>query len=172
MAKTRARRGPAATRHRSKGSRGAGVAVAAVVVVVVVLALVFLVQPPAPALDSRAIPNINTALTQVPDHDVAGADLAGVPRPRGSTRSYFVDKGPVVTVIYAEHTGVALVRRELETTLAAGGWHSLAAPASPHPVSDAIWQAVFVKAGRTLQVEAFRTEDVTGVTYILQNPHS
>lgn len=145
---------------------------AAAVVVLVVMAMVYLAQPPAPAVDSRAIPNINQALTSVPDHDVAGADLAGVPRPRGSTRSYYLDKSPVVTVIYAEHTGVALVRRELETTLAASGWKSLTVPATPHPTSDALWQAVFVNGAHTLQVEAFRTEDVTGVTYILQNPHS
>jgi len=146
--------------------------VAAGVVVLVVVAMVYLAQSPPPAVESSAAPNINQALTRVPDRDVPGSDVAGLPRPRGATRSYYLDKGPVVTVIYAEHTGVAEVRRELETTLAASGWKSLAAPASPHPVSDALWQAVFVKGAETVQVEAFRTEDVTGVTYIVQNPHS
>lgn len=130
-------------------------------------------QTPSPGVDSRAVPDINSALTHVPDHDVAGSDLPGVPRPRGATRSYYLDKSQVVTVIYAEHTEVPAVRRELETTLAASGWKSLgASTATPHPVNDALWQAVFTKVGYSLQVEAFRTEDVTGVTYILQNSHS
>jgi hypothetical protein len=149
------------------------VIIAAGVVLVVGVGLFLLQQGPKPnTLPQAAQTDINQALGSIPPGDAAGKDLPGVPRPGGSTRSYYVDRGQVRTAIYVQHDPVPTVRDQLRVALASASWRPVGNDPSAAPSgtvgADRIWQGVFSTGNNVLQVEIARKTDVTATTFILQ----
>lgn len=121
-------------------------------------------------VDTAALPTIQQAITHVPGHDAVGRDLADVPRPAGSVRSYFLDTKSVVSIVYSQHDDLLGVKQDLQSRLADRGWKQLGGTAGGADVqgSSRLWREVFFKADVVLQVSVFRNGDVTATAYVLQ----
>ncbi|MDP9325561.1 MAG: hypothetical protein M3O87_03385 [Candidatus Dormibacteraeota bacterium] len=135
----------------------------------------FLLQNQAPnSLPSSSQADIQQALASVPPSDTPGKDLPGVPRPPGSVRSFYIDRGQVATAIYVQHEEVPAVQQAMVAALTAGPWRPVGREGTPDPagnqVTPRVWQGVFSNGNAILQVEILRGRDVTGTTLILQTP--
>jgi hypothetical protein len=135
----------------------------------------FLLNNQAPnTLPSSSQNDIQQALASVPTTDTPGKDLPGVPRPPGSVRSFYVERGQVQTAIYVQHEEVTPVQQGLVAALTTGPWRPVGKDDSPAPTgaqpASRLWQGVFSNGNAILQVEILRGGDVTGTTLILQNP--
>jgi hypothetical protein len=147
----------------------------AVAVVVVGGVTIFLLQNQPPnTLPSSSQTEIQQALASVPPTDAPGKDLPGVPRPAGSVRSFYVERGQVATAIYVQHEEVPAVQQSLVAALSAGPWRPVGREGTPdaagNQVTPRVWQGVFSNGNAILQVEILRGGDVTGTTLILQTP--
>lgn len=123
---------------------------------------------PAPQLQESDLGSIQQALSQVPAQDIAAPEL-GLPRPPGSTRSYFHQNGKVITTIYASHSGFEEIRSRLQEQLPASGWQSLGRSGTAPVQAAQSWSGVFGQTGKILQVSVISTSGATSTIYILEN---
>jgi hypothetical protein len=147
----------------------------AVAVIVLGGAGLYLLQNQAPnTLPTSSQTDIQQALASIPPSDTPGKELPGVPRPQGSVRSFYVDRGQVTTAIYVQREDVPVVQQGMVAALTAGPWRPVGREATPEPsegqVTARVWQGVFSNGNAILQVEILRGRDVTGTTLILQTP--
>lgn len=120
-------------------------------------------------LGANDLGTIQGALKSIPAGDVPGKDIAGVPRPSGSTRSYFLENSAVTTVIYNESTALPAVQAEILQRLLVSGWKPFD-PTSPAPGSapTRLWQDTYYRDNEVLQINMVRTGAVTSTTFVRQ----
>jgi hypothetical protein len=161
------RKKSAPRRTRPRGNRRAGVALAVGIVVALALGGLYLASTPGtPQLDQTAVGTIQQAISTVPTSDVGGADVANLPRPNGSIRSYYLRNAALTTVIYSQHGTVPATASTVQGNLAAAGWAPVGNSISP-PSSQA-WRGVYAFASEVAQVSVVLSNRVVSTTYIVQ----
>jgi hypothetical protein len=143
---------------------------ALLVVVAVVIGGIYALQSSTPPrVSPENLSALEQAMRNVPARDYPGSDAPGLPRPAGAMRSYYLRAGTVTTVIYTKRSAIPDVRAGLEPALKEAGWRPVTA-GGPTPAATLYgpWSAVLSNGRQVVQLSAFQNNDVTAVTYVIQ----
>lgn len=161
-------RARARTARSKRSQRATGAAIVAVLLVIIgIVAAIALGTRQQYRVTNTDATDLIKAISSVPKSDVSGADP--IPRPPGSVRSYYMQRGRVTTIVYVSKQPTAVEKPATLDLLARGGW---ATPANLPPGKVATeadsYTAVFANKTLLLQLALTRIKDITSVTYIIQ----
>jgi hypothetical protein len=171
MSSTAARARPAQAARQLKARRrhravGAGIT-SVLLIAIAVVAVLILANPPKYRVTPAVTNGLITAMSSVPPVDVDGTDP--VPRPAGTTRSYYQERGRVTTIMYVSRQPLDGESQAIVAQLTAAGWKAPNnLPAGKVSTIKDSFTAVYANQDRLLQVAVTRIKDITAATYIVQ----
>jgi hypothetical protein len=150
---------------RSRGSAAAGIGIVAAVVIGLggYLLMSRSAQQPLPAATST---DIAAAMASMPASDVEGQDVAGLPRPPGSTRSFYRETGSVTTVIYDARGDSANIWALTRDSLQRAGWQ-LVGTDQALPVEGDL--RLLSRDQALVQVRWFSGEQLVAISYVFRS---
>ncbi|MEA2684441.1 MAG: hypothetical protein QOK05_2769 [Chloroflexota bacterium] len=108
------------------------------------------------------------AMSSVPKTDVDGMDP--IPRPAGTTRSFYQQRGRITTIMYVSKQALADEQQATVALLTAAGWKAPAnlPPGRVSTLKDS-YTGVYANRDTLLELAFTQIKDITAATYIVQS---